>query len=182
MSITDYLLNGVLVAFVLIQIRGRRITGRNLILPLAIVAVVAVKYLHSVPIAGNDLLLVIVGAAAGLLLGTGCGLATAVFRRGDGAPVAKAGALAAVLWVAGVGSRLAFSLYAQHGGGPAIGRFMIAHQITTGQAWIACLVLMALAEVVSRTAVLGAKYAALTGRGRGAARSLGGADVPAQLS
>jgi len=179
MSISDYLLNGALVALVILQIRGRRITVRNLALPLVIVAVAAMTYLHGVPTAGNDLMLALAGAAAGLLLGGGCGLATAVYRRADGAPVAKAGAVAAVLWVAGVGARMAFALYATHGGGRSIGRFSIAHHITSAQAWVACLILMALVEVVSRSAILAAKYSALV-RLRPAAAAP--APVPAELS
>lgn len=166
MSLTDYLLNAALVALVLLQIRGRRITARNLLLPLAVVGVVAVSYLHAIPTAGDDLMLALGGAAVGLLLGLGCGLATAVFRRADGTPIAKAGALAALLWVAGVGARMAFALYATHGGGPAIGRFSAAHHITSGQAWVACLILMALLEVVSRSGVLAVKYATVSGRRR----------------
>ena len=38
--------------------------------------------------------------------------------------------------------------------GPAIGRFSAAHSITSVDAWVAALFLMALAEVVTRLAVL----------------------------
>jgi len=179
MSIYDYLLNGALVALVIFQIRGRRVTVRNLAMPLVIVAAAAITYLHGLPTAGNDLVLALAGAAIGLLLGTGCGLATAVYRRADGALVAKAGVLAAALWVAGVGARMAFAIYATHGGGQAIGRFSMAHNITTGQAWIACLLLMALVEVVSRSAILAGKYVAI-GRVRPAGTAP--AAVPAELS
>lgn len=157
MTVTDYLLNGALVALVVLQIRGRRMTTRMLLLPVVAVGIVAVDFLHSVPTAGNDLVLIMAGALCGLVLGTACGLATRVFRRTDGIPIAKAGAIAALLWVVGVGARVAFALYATHGGGDAIGRFGIAHQITSPEAWATCLVLMAIAEVVSRTAVLAAK-------------------------
>lgn len=158
----DYLINAVLIALVLFQIHGRRITIRNLALPVVIVAFVAFEVLNGIPTSGNDLVLVVAGAAAGLLLGAGCGLATAVYRRADGAPMARAGVLAAVLWVAGTGARLAFYLYSTHGGGEAIYRFSVAHRIIGIQAaWTACLVLMALAEVVSRSGVLAARYAAL---------------------
>src|SRR5579862_6621871 len=158
MSITEYLLNGALVGLVFLQLRGRRLTARNLLLPVAIVGWVAMSYLHGIPTAGNDLVLVVLGALAGLLLGTGCGLATVVVRRADGATIAKAGPLAAVLWVAGIGARVAFSLYATNGGGPAIERFSIAHAITSPRAWVGGLVLMALAEVLSRTALVAWKY------------------------
>ncbi len=125
-----------------------------LLRPIGIVAVIASFYLHAIPTQGNDLALALMGAAAGTLLGACCGLATAVFRDNAGAIVVKAGILAALLWIGGVGSRIAFSLYTQHGGGPAVTRFSITNHITSTQAWVACLVLMAVMEVLSRTAVL----------------------------
>lgn len=164
MSVTDYLLNGVLVAMVFLQVRGRRLTVRLLLLPVAVVAWVAVAYLHQLPTAGDDIPLVVLGALAGLALGTACGLATRILGRSDGAVVAKASVLAAVLWVLGVGARVAFALYATHGGGPAVERFSVAHHITSSQAWVDCLILMALFEVVSRTAVLAARYWRLGGQ------------------
>jgi hypothetical protein len=163
MSITDYLLNGVLMGLVVLQLRGRRLTARALLLPVAIVVGAAVEYLHGIPTSGNDLVLACSGAIAGVLLGAGCGLATRVFRRADGATIAKAGPLAAVLWLAGIGARVAFSLYATNGGGPAIEHFSAAHHVTSMEAWVACLILMALCEVLTRTATIGAKFRRTSG-------------------
>jgi len=58
------------------------------------------------------------------------------------------------MWVAGVGGRMAFAFAATHGAGPAIGRFGIAHHITGQGAWVAALVMMALADVLTRLAVV----------------------------
>lgn len=154
MSATDYLINAALVAMVIRQVVGRRMTVSNLIFPLVVVGWAATNFLHGVPTAGNDLWLVAAGTAAGAALGIGCGLATGIHLDSTGAAVAKAGWLAAVLWVAGVGSRMAFAVVATNGGGQAIGRFSIAHHITSSEAWVAALVLMALAEVVGRVGVL----------------------------
>jgi hypothetical protein len=68
----------------------------------------------------------------------------------------KAGGAAALLWVLGMGSRFAFSVWASHGGGPALGRFSAEHGLTA-VGWTAALVLMALAEVLSRTAIMVAR-------------------------
>lgn len=156
MSIFDYLLNGLLIALVVVQLRGRRVTLRSLVLPIAVVTWAALSYLRAVPAQGNDLLLVLLGAGVGLALGAGAGIATRVIGRA-GQPFAKATVLAAILWVLGVGSRLAFELFTSHGGQGAVARFSAAHQITAASAWVDCLVLMALAEVVSRTAVIALK-------------------------
>ena len=61
---------------------------------------------------------------------------------------------AAILWVVGIGARKGFACAASHGSGPAIERFSVAHSITSVDAWVAALFLMALAEVVTRLAVL----------------------------
>jgi len=144
MTTTDYVLDIALIAIVLLQIRGRRLTPRSQLIPLAIVAWAA----------GNDLLLVIGCAAVGTVLGTLCAVFTSVRPDTQGFPVAKAGVVAAVLWILGVGARFAFQLYATHGGQAAIARFSLAHDITSSEAWTAALVLMALCEVVARVGIL----------------------------
>jgi hypothetical protein len=154
MTLTDYLLDLLLIGIVVLQIRGRRLTARSLLLPVGIVAYVAYSYLKGVPTAGNDLVLVGLAAAAGTALGVLTGAFTKVFPDGEGRPFAQAGVLAAALWVVGVGARFAFQLYATHGGAAAIGRFSAAHSITSGQAWVAALILMAMGEALARTAVL----------------------------
>jgi hypothetical protein len=111
-------------------------------------------YLHSIPTAGNDLVLAIGGGTVGLVLGTGAGTLTRVFRNPAGDIIAKATGAAAALWVLGIGSRIAFSLYTSNGGGAAIVRFSAEHHITSLGAWVACLILMAVAEALSRTAVI----------------------------
>lgn len=153
MTLFDYLLNIGLIALVLIQVRGRRLDRRALVLPLALVGWAATQYLHGVPTAGNDLIFVVVLAVAGIGLGTSSAFLTTLEPGTDGVPIARAGFLAAALWVFGIGSRMAFSLYAQHGGGRAIAHFSVSHHLTP-QGWVTGLVLMAFAEVVSRTVVL----------------------------
>lgn len=154
MTLTDYILDIGLIAVVFLQIRGRRLTLRSLILPVAICAWAIANYLHGIPTAGNDLPLVALAASIGITLGGFSGYFTKVTANPEGIPFAKAGAVAAALWVAGVGTRLAFQLYATHGGSPAIGRFSAAHSITSSEAWVAALILMALGEAIMRTAVL----------------------------
>jgi hypothetical protein len=153
MTTTDYLLSAALILIVVRQLRGRRLAGVSLYLPLAIVAYVAVNYLHGIPTTGNDLALIGGCLAAGLLLGVLCGIYTLVYPDAGGVPYARATGIAAALWVLGVSGRLVFAYYAEHGGGPSIARFSLHHALTP-QAWSTAFVLMALAEVVSRTAVL----------------------------
>jgi len=150
---TTYILTAALVLAVVRQLRGSKLAGPSLFVPLAIVAYVTMQYLRAIPTSGNDLELVGVGTVTGIVLGSLCGLHTLVYRDHENVPYARATGIAAALWILGVTARLAFSLYAQHGGGATLAHFSVAHALTA-QAWIAALVLMALAEVVSRTAVL----------------------------
>ena len=153
MTTTEYLLNAALILVVVRQLRGKRLIGSAIYVPLGICAYVGYTYLHSIPTSGNDLTLVLIGSLAGITLGTLCGLSTLVYPDHDGIPFARATGVAAVLWILGVGSRIAFSLYAQHGGGRTIEHFSIAHSLSP-EAWVAAFVLMAILEAVSRTAVL----------------------------
>jgi hypothetical protein len=164
MTTTEYLLNAALVLVVVRQLRGKRLIGSAIYVPLAICAYVGYTFLHSIPTSGNDLVLVLAGSAAGLTLGTLCGLATLVYPDRDGIPFVRATGAAAVLWVLGVGARIAFSLYAQHGGAAAIGRFSFEHAISQ-DAWVAGFVLMAILEAVSRTLVLLVRARRLQGGG-----------------
>ena len=154
MTFSDYLIDIALLSVVLRQLQGRRLDLWTFLLPLIIVGWVAHEYLHAVPIAGNDLYLVLVWVSVGTLIGSLAGGYTRLSPGPDGRIWAKAGAGAAGLWVLGIGLRLAFQLYASHGGGPAIARFSVHNDITSNTAWIAALLLMAIAEVVSRSTVL----------------------------
>jgi hypothetical protein len=154
MTFGDYVLDSLLVLIVLRQLRESRLDIKALLLPLGIAAVVGHSYLHSIPTAGNDLLLVVALTAIGVTFGLISGLATRVRTDGGTHALVKAGWIAAGVWVLSMGSRMAFAIWAGNGGGPALGRFSTAHHITSGAAWTAALVLMALGEVVVRTGVL----------------------------
>ena len=153
MSTTEYALNFALVALVLLQIRGIKVTKAALLFPVVMTVWIATSLLKTIPAGGNDLALELGGALAGATLGTCAGLATSVLRNGASA-IAKAGPLAAFLWVVGIGARVAFSLWVSHGGAPAIRDFSVAHHITGGPAWGTAFILMAITEVITRTGVL----------------------------
>jgi hypothetical protein len=161
MTFSDYLIDITLIGLVLVQIKARRLTVKALVLPLGLVAYVAYSYLRGVPTAHNDLFLIAGAAVLGATLGGLAGRFTSVTKAADGSVWAKAGIAAAALWILGTGGRLAFQLYASHGGGPAIAHFSAAHGITSAQAWTATLILMALSEAVTRTAVLGWRFSRL---------------------
>ncbi len=154
MSLSDYILDSVLVLLVLRQIRVARFDRKAMLLPLVIVGVVAHSYLNTIPTAGNDLVLIAALTGLGVLLGTLSGVTTRVWSDGGKYALVQAGPAAAGLWVLGMGSRFAFIFYYTHFGSSAVTNFSIAHDITGSTAWTAALVLMALGEVLSRTGLL----------------------------
>ncbi|MEU1081755.1 hypothetical protein ABZ368_16230, partial [Streptomyces sp. NPDC005908] len=113
MTTIDYRISAVLIFLVSPQIRGTRQTLRNTLLPLV---AVAAYYLRSFPTEGHDVHLSVLGVLVGAILGIGCGPTTRVERgSGGGGAIAKASALAAILWIVGMASRTAFEYWATHG-------------------------------------------------------------------
>jgi hypothetical protein len=157
MTTTDYILDSALVLLVLLQIKERPLTTKALIRPLVIVAIAVVNYLHGIPTAGNDLVLVVVLGLIGLTIGLASGQ-TAMMRRGrDGEVLARAGWASAFFWVLGMGSRFAFLIWINNGGRATIGQFSAHHAITSGEAWTAALLAMAVFEVCGRTLLMAAR-------------------------
>lgn len=153
MTTTEWITDTILLLVVFRQLRESRLDLVSFLLPLGIVSFVAHAYLTSIPTGGNNLLLIGALVAVGAALGIAGGLYTRVRQVGEDVLI-KAGAVSAVLWVAGMGSRMAFQLWSEHGGAEAITRFSISHTITSDQAWVAAFVLMALTEVVTRLATI----------------------------
>ena len=154
MNINVYVINAILVLMVVRQIREHPLDLRSLAIPVLAVGVAAVLFLHSVPLGGNDVALELACVLAGATMGAIGGFATHLRRGADGRPLARAGWLAAGMWVGAVGARLAFAVAANNGAGPAIARFSAANHITGETAWVAALIMMALADVLTRLAVI----------------------------
>ena len=155
MTTTDYILNAAFVLLVLRQAWERELDRRSVIVPLVLMFFVGSQYLRSVPTAGNDLALIGTLAATGLALGVAGGLATQV-RRGDGVALARVGWIAGGLLVLGIGARMAFAFAVGHGLEATVRTFSIDHGIGAA-AWPVALVVMALAEVAARLAIVQAR-------------------------
>ena len=153
MTITDYLINAVFVLIVFRQARERELDRRSFIIPLAVVAYVAHIYVHSIPTAGSDLVLIGALGTVGLTLGIASGLATHVRAGANGLAVARVGWLAGGLLIAGISSRMVFVFAIHNGARHAVASFSMAHQIGAA-AWPVALVLMALLEVGTRIAIV----------------------------
>jgi hypothetical protein len=174
MTTTDYLINAVFVFVVLRQARERQLDVRSLVVPLLVVLFVAQNYVHSIPTAGNDLVLVALLACVGLSLGVLSGFATHVRVGTDGAPLARVGWVAGALLIGGICARMAFVLAVSHGAGPAIRSFSIANHIGA-TAWPVALVSMALCEVTARLVIVQLRGRRVTGAEAPAAVVIGAA-------
>lgn len=164
MTFTDYLIDSALVLLVLLQIKERKLTTKAIVRPLIIVAIAVANYLHGIPTAGNDLVLLAVLALVGLLIGVGSGQAVMMRRDSDGEVLARAGWISAFFWVLGMGSRFAFLIWVNNGGASTIGHFSASHSITGGEAWTVALLAMAVFEVCGRTLIMALRREHLTGR------------------
>jgi hypothetical protein len=153
MTTADYILNAVFVLLVLRQTRERKLDARSLMVPLLVVFLVVRNYVHSIPTAGNDLVLVAVLATVGVTLGVLGGIATHVRRDVAGNAFARVGWLAGALLIAGFGARTVFVLAVNNGAAHAVHSFSAAHQIGEA-AWPVALVAMALLEVLVRILVV----------------------------
>lgn len=153
MTTLDYLIDSALVLMVLLQIKERPLTNRTLIRPLIIVGVAVVNYLHGIPTAGNDLVLVAVLALLGALIGIASGR-TLLMRRGPrGEVLFRTGWVSGFFWVLGMGSRFAFIYWITHAGATSLVSFSAQHSITGSDAWTVALLAMAVFEVGGRTLI-----------------------------
>lgn len=154
MTTTEWITDIALILVVFRQLREGRLDRKSFLIPLGIVAVVAYSYLDSIPTAGNDLVLVAALTGVGAVLGVAGGVYTRI-RTLNGHLMIKAGAVSAILWVLGMGARMGFQLWVEHGGGADdVARFSLAHHITSDEAWVAAFVLMAVTEVVTRVCTI----------------------------
>ena len=150
MTTTDWFIDIALLLIVLRQMREERLTTRTILLPLGMIAWAAGNYLTNIPTAGNDVPLAVIFAATGVAFGVAGGLLTRV-RYADGHVLIKASRGAAALWIISMGFRLGFAVWSTHPSGAAhLTSFSAAHTITSGQAWVVALLLMAVGEVVVR--------------------------------
>jgi hypothetical protein len=154
MSTIDYILGAAALALVLWNMRRHELTDRRLRRPLIIAAAIGIAFLHGVPTTGADGVLVALGVLVGIGCGMTGGLATRLDRDDAGATIATATPLAVTVTVLAFAGRLGFAFAATHGLGPAIARFSSEVGVHSQQAWVAALVLMAVADLAVRALIL----------------------------
>lgn len=165
MSTSQLILNFGLLMFVLgTNLGTRAVTGRRLLLPVALVLVAGWLFLQDLPTTGGDTRLELAGVLTGVALGVAAAALMPVRRDADGRIVTVAGIGYAVLWIAVIGGRIAFAYSATGWASRSVGEFSKAQQVTGAAAWTAAFVLMALAMVLTRVAVTAAHARIITAR------------------
>jgi len=167
MNFFDYSLDALLILLVLLQLRPTRFGARAILLPLALAGAVGVFYLRGFPTQGNDLTLILTLTLIGAAIGAASGAATRMWADAQRGILVQAGAVAAVLWILGMGSRALFQFWADGSGSDAVAAFSVQHGITGAEPWVTGLVLMALAQVIVRTIVLSARARGVRRQARG---------------
>lgn len=154
MSVTDYVIDVLLIVVIFRQVRPHELTPRAALLPLALLVAAGIIYLRPFTLRGNDLALILILAAAGIVLGALSGAADRIWRDETGRLMFRVGVISVLAWVAGMGFRFWFAYYAYHGGGPAVASFSLRHDISGADIWTTALVLMAFGQVLARLGVL----------------------------
>ena len=145
-----------LAAFIIATQIGRHtITPRRFITPILAVVGVSFIYLKGVPTVGGDLPFDLICSLIGIAFGLLAASLVRVERDGQsGRLVTQAGIAYATVWAVVFGGRIAFGWAASNVWQQGVARFSMAHAITGEAAWPAAFVLMAIAMVATRTAVL----------------------------
>ena len=151
MTLAQWLLNLGLLVFILGTNLGTRpVTRRRLVIPLILAVVAGGVFLDSVPVAGNDVALDVVGAGLGVALGILAGMFMNVTRAANRKIISTAGTAYAVLWFLVIGGRVAFAESANGWAQGAIRDFSISNHITGSDAWTTAFIIMALTMVGAR--------------------------------
>jgi hypothetical protein len=153
-SVTDYVIDILLILVIFRQVPPRELTRRTIVLPLALLVIAGIIYLRPTTLKGNDLALIVILSVVGIVLGLLSGLADKVWRGRRGRLMYRVGAVSVVAWVLGMGFRFGFAYYAYHSGAATIARFSVSHDITGARIWTTALVAMAFGQVLARLAVL----------------------------
>jgi hypothetical protein len=147
------------------QVRTRPFGPRMLAVPVGVACWLGYGYVYGAPTIANDLHLYLVAGATGAGIGLLGGALTVVqVDPGAGVVLVRGSWIYAGLLAALLGGRLAFAYYAEHGGAAQVRRFCIDHQITGQAPIVAALMLMIVATILARAAVLLGRVALLSAR------------------
>ena len=171
MSASVWIINLVVLGVVLEADLGRRkITWPRLARPVIVAGAIVIYYLKRTPVAihGGGLAFELVLAALGIVLGLAAGLIFRVFRD-KGIRWSQAGVAYALLWIVVIGARIGFAEATSHSHSLQV--WLGTHRITA-DAITDGLIFMAVGMLLTRTATLRLRGAALSGGTSDAERAM----------
>lgn len=144
----------ILTVILLTDIGSRKVTRMRMIRSVIAVGIIVAIFVRSFPTQGNDVSLQLVGIGAGVICGLLAGSLLPVFRHESGDIYSKGGIAYAAVWVVLAVGRILFAYGAENWFPEDIARFSIENKISGADVYANTFVFMALAMVLTRTAVL----------------------------
>ena len=157
------IINAVVLAVVLESDLGphRKVTVFRVVRPLVTAVIIVPFFLKGAQSSGTGLVLEIVLAALGLIVGLASTGLMRVYRSPrTGQPVTRAGFAYGLLWTTVIVARAAFSYGSVHWFGASLARWMRRHAVTSG-AITDALIFMALAMLLTRVIAMGVRASRL---------------------
>ncbi|MFJ6836178.1 hypothetical protein [Streptomyces sp. NPDC091209] len=153
--LTALIASGTILTIILATDLGtRKITNMRLLRSIIAVAIVIALFVHSLPMDGNDPSLQLAGIGAGVICGLVAAALLPAHRGADGEIYTKGGIAYAIAWTVLSASRVLFAYGSEHWFTQGIIKFSIDYKLSGQDVYSNAFVFMALAMVLTRTAVL----------------------------
>ncbi|KIF05563.1 hypothetical protein PL81_12495 [Streptomyces sp. RSD-27] len=162
--LTALIASGVILVIILSTDLGtRQITTMRLLRSIIAIAIVIALFVHTLPLGGNDPWLQLAGIAAGAVFGLIAATLLPAHRGSDGEVYTRGGIAYAIVWTLMSASRVLFAYGSEHWFTQGVIRFSIENKLSGQDVYSNAFVFMALAMVLTRTALLLAKRRRLRG-------------------
>nr|AAX98180.1 putative membrane protein [Streptomyces aizunensis] len=147
--------SGTILAVILSTDLGtRKVTTTRMLPSLLAVVVILALLVHTLPLDGNDPSLQLAGIGAGIICGLAATALLPAHRNASGEVSTKGGIGYALVWTALSASRVLFAYGSQHWFSEGIVRFSTDYKLSGQAVYSNAFAFMALAMVLTRTAVL----------------------------
>ncbi|MER7468547.1 hypothetical protein [Streptomyces sp. NPDC097981] len=153
--LTALIASGVILIIILSTDLGtRQITNMRLLRSIIAIAIVIALFVHTLPLDGNDPWLQLAGIGAGVICGLIAATLLPAHRGSDGEVYTRGGIAYAIVWTLMSASRVLFAYGSEHWFTQDVILFSIENKLSGQDVYSNAFVFMALAMVLTRTAVL----------------------------
>lgn len=144
----------ILVVILSTDLGTRRVTNTRMLPSILAIAVTLALFVHTLPIDGNDPSFQLAGIGTGIICGLVAAALLPAHRDASGGVSTKGGIGYALVWIALSALRVLFAYGSQHWFSEGMDRFSIDYKLSGQAVYSNAFVFMALAMVLTRTAVL----------------------------